>query len=174
MVCLEMQSGEIKWTSTESLGKYCSMVTNGDKILALSSNGKLRLMAAERPEDDDDLLSYLCSHVYPDVICWSSDPAAIPLTFPALAYDNDSFVAVPRGQQPDSGPLPSLPAHGGKAPPPPPPLNVVRGSADEAAVQRAAQLLAGADRLLVLAGAGMGCDGGLPDYRSSGGFWSTM
>jgi outer membrane protein assembly factor BamB len=46
MVCLEMQSGEIKWTSTESLGKYCSMVTNGDKILALSANGKLRLMSA--------------------------------------------------------------------------------------------------------------------------------
>ena len=46
MVCLEMQSGEIKWTSTESLGKYCSMVTNGDKILALSANGKLRLMTA--------------------------------------------------------------------------------------------------------------------------------
>jgi outer membrane protein assembly factor BamB len=46
LVCLDIHSGEIKWTSTESLGKYCSMVTNGEKVLALSSNGKLRLLAA--------------------------------------------------------------------------------------------------------------------------------
>jgi outer membrane protein assembly factor BamB len=46
MVCLDIRTGDIKWTSTESLGKYCSMLTNGEKILALSSNGKLRLIAA--------------------------------------------------------------------------------------------------------------------------------
>ena len=50
MVCLDIHTGEIKWTSTESLGKYCSMVTNGEKILVLSSNGQLRLLAANPSE----------------------------------------------------------------------------------------------------------------------------
>ncbi|MFT3720897.1 SIR2 family NAD-dependent protein deacylase [Pseudorhodoferax sp.] len=39
------------------------------------------------------------------------------------------------------------------------------------AYQRAAQLLAGADALLVAAGAGMGVDSGLPDFRGPEGFW---
>ncbi|WP_158882389.1 SIR2 family NAD-dependent protein deacylase [Amycolatopsis anabasis] len=36
---------------------------------------------------------------------------------------------------------------------------------------RAAELIAGADALLVCAGAGMGVDSGLPDFRGAEGFW---
>jgi NAD-dependent SIR2 family protein deacetylase len=39
------------------------------------------------------------------------------------------------------------------------------------ALSRAATAIAGADALLVTAGAGMGVDSGLPDFRSAGGFW---
>jgi NAD-dependent SIR2 family protein deacetylase len=39
------------------------------------------------------------------------------------------------------------------------------------AVARAAALLKRADGLLVAAGAGMGVDSGLPDFRGTGGFW---
>jgi NAD-dependent SIR2 family protein deacetylase len=38
-------------------------------------------------------------------------------------------------------------------------------------VQQAAKLVAEADGLLITAGAGMGVDSGLPDFRSEGGFW---
>lgn len=38
-------------------------------------------------------------------------------------------------------------------------------------MERAARLIAGADGLLVTAGAGMGVDSGLPDFRGSEGFW---
>ncbi|MBF0429100.1 MAG: NAD-dependent deacetylase [Magnetococcales bacterium] len=38
-------------------------------------------------------------------------------------------------------------------------------------VQRAAELLANADGILITAGAGMGVDSGLPDFRSKNGFW---
>ncbi len=38
-------------------------------------------------------------------------------------------------------------------------------------IQRAAELLAGADGLLITAGAGMGVDSGLPDFRNKDGFW---
>jgi NAD-dependent SIR2 family protein deacetylase len=38
-------------------------------------------------------------------------------------------------------------------------------------VTRAAQAIAGADALLVCAGAGMGVDSGLPDFRGPEGFW---
>lgn len=38
-------------------------------------------------------------------------------------------------------------------------------------VERAKQAIAGADALLVTAGAGMGVDSGLPDFRGNQGFW---
>ncbi|WP_137813939.1 SIR2 family NAD-dependent protein deacylase [Gandjariella thermophila] len=41
----------------------------------------------------------------------------------------------------------------------------------DAALDRAADLLAGADALLVCAGAGIGVDSGLPDFRGDHGFW---
>jgi len=40
-------------------------------------------------------------------------------------------------------------------------------------VQRAATLIAQADALIITAGAGMGVDSGLPDFRGSEGFWSA-
>jgi len=47
-VCIDLKTGEDRWTST-TLGKYWSMVGNVDqrKILALESNGTLRLIAAD-------------------------------------------------------------------------------------------------------------------------------
>ena len=39
------------------------------------------------------------------------------------------------------------------------------------AVQRVADLIANAEALLIMAGAGMGVDSGLPDFRSAQGFW---
>jgi NAD-dependent SIR2 family protein deacetylase len=44
-------------------------------------------------------------------------------------------------------------------------------AASEHDLVRAAELLAGADALLVCAGAGMGVDSGLPDFRGDHGFW---
>jgi NAD-dependent SIR2 family protein deacetylase len=42
---------------------------------------------------------------------------------------------------------------------------------DETLYQRAAELIASADALLIGAGAGMGVDSGLPDFRGDRGFW---
>lgn len=44
-------------------------------------------------------------------------------------------------------------------------------SSDEQAWQRAAEAIAGAHALVVAAGAGMGVDSGLPDFRGPEGFW---
>jgi NAD-dependent SIR2 family protein deacetylase len=44
---------------------------------------------------------------------------------------------------------------------------------DEAAIDRAAQAVAQAEALLIGAGAGMGVDSGLPDFRGSKGFWQA-
>lgn len=43
----------------------------------------------------------------------------------------------------------------------------------ENALQTAAEWLRSADGLLITAGAGMGIDSGLPDFRGPGGFWSV-
>jgi len=41
------------------------------------------------------------------------------------------------------------------------------------AIHRAAEVIAGADALLIAAGAGMGVDSGLPDFRGNEGFWNA-
>jgi NAD-dependent SIR2 family protein deacetylase len=40
-------------------------------------------------------------------------------------------------------------------------------------IEHAARLIAGADSLLITAGAGMGVDSGLPDFRGAEGFWKA-
>lgn len=46
MVCLDLKTGEERWTSSESFGKYMSLVTQGDRILALDQRGILYLIRA--------------------------------------------------------------------------------------------------------------------------------
>jgi NAD-dependent SIR2 family protein deacetylase len=53
-------------------------------------------------------------------------------------------------------------------------LALCRGTdVDEALLERAAQAIATADALLIGAGAGMGVDSGLPDFRGDRGFWKA-
>ena len=54
MACLNLETGEEQWTSTKSMGYYCSMVSHGDRILALSNEGELLLFRAS-PERFDPL-----------------------------------------------------------------------------------------------------------------------
>lgn len=44
-VCLDLKTGESKWTSIP-FGKYCSLIANGDRILALDARGELLLLRA--------------------------------------------------------------------------------------------------------------------------------
>lgn len=44
---------------------------------------------------------------------------------------------------------------------------------DQAAIERAAALISQADALIVAAGAGIGVDSGLPDFRGNAGFWKA-
>lgn len=46
MTCVDLGTGEEKWTTSESFGKYCSLVANGDRILALDERGLLFLIQA--------------------------------------------------------------------------------------------------------------------------------
>jgi NAD-dependent SIR2 family protein deacetylase len=48
-----------------------------------------------------------------------------------------------------------------------------QSAACAAAIRQAARVLADAEALLITAGAGMGVDSGLPDFRSAGGFWRS-
>ena len=41
MTCLDMRNGETKWISSETFGKYMSMVSDGKEILALDEDGSL-------------------------------------------------------------------------------------------------------------------------------------
>jgi len=52
MVCLDLKSGETKWTSPKGMGKYMSMARQADKILALTERGQLHLIKAS-PEKLD-------------------------------------------------------------------------------------------------------------------------
>lgn len=46
-------------------------------------------------------------------------------------------------------------------------------SADSLDIERAADLICDADGLMIMAGAGMGVDSGLPDFRGTEGFWKA-
>ena len=46
-------------------------------------------------------------------------------------------------------------------------------SGQQASLQQAAEIIAGADALLIGAGAGMGIESGLPDFRGPNGFWKA-
>ena len=51
------------------------------------------------------------------------------------------------------------------------PRKRMRAMTDEQRYEAAATAIAGADALLIAAGAGMGVDSGLPDFRGDAGFW---
>ena len=53
-LCIELATGAEKWTTTESFGKYWSMVAQADRILALDERGELILFKAT-PEKFDVL-----------------------------------------------------------------------------------------------------------------------
>jgi outer membrane protein assembly factor BamB len=53
-LCIELATGAEKWTTSESFGKYWSMVSQGDRILALDERGELILFKAT-PEKFDVL-----------------------------------------------------------------------------------------------------------------------
>jgi len=44
--CIDLASGESRWRSEQSFAKYWSMVVQGDKIMALGSDGELHLLRA--------------------------------------------------------------------------------------------------------------------------------
>ncbi len=54
VACLDLQTGEERWTTSELFGRYWSMVANGDRILALDQRGTLYLLRAN--PDKFDLL----------------------------------------------------------------------------------------------------------------------
>lgn len=51
LTCIDLRTGESRWTS-EPIGKYWSLIAQGDKILALDSAGELHLVRAD-PEKFD-------------------------------------------------------------------------------------------------------------------------
>ncbi|MBE7499949.1 MAG: PQQ-like beta-propeller repeat protein [Verrucomicrobiales bacterium] len=50
VACLDLREGRERWTSGEAYGKYWSLVTQGDRILALDQRGVLYLLRANPSE----------------------------------------------------------------------------------------------------------------------------
>ena len=66
LVCFDLRSGEEKWTSGEKFGKYVSLVTQGDRLLALDQRGLLYLIAAS-----PDRLNILSERKISDQETWA-------------------------------------------------------------------------------------------------------
>ena len=49
LMCIDLKTGVERWTTGRSFGKYCSLVAQRDRILALNETGRLFLIRA-RPE----------------------------------------------------------------------------------------------------------------------------
>ena len=52
MMAVEVETGRELWTSSQSFGKYMSLVTQGDRILALDQRGMLFLLGASKEKFD--------------------------------------------------------------------------------------------------------------------------
>jgi outer membrane protein assembly factor BamB len=63
--CLDLQTGKTRWTTTRVFGKYWSLVTQGDKILALDQRGTLYLIRA-----NSDKFELLASRKISDEETW--------------------------------------------------------------------------------------------------------
>ena len=48
--CVEPSTGEVLWTSKDKFGEYCSLIANGNRILALDQRGILLLIEANPKE----------------------------------------------------------------------------------------------------------------------------
>jgi len=52
LCCVDLASGDVKWTSSSIADEYWSMVANGDRFLALTESGELCLLRANTEEFD--------------------------------------------------------------------------------------------------------------------------
>lgn len=52
MICIDLKSGKVTWTSEQDFGEYASLVAQGDRILALDNRGKLSLLRANPQKFD--------------------------------------------------------------------------------------------------------------------------
>lgn len=64
--CIDLKTGETKWISPDTYGKYWSMVTNGDEIIALDERGDLHLI-----EVNPEKLVIKQSRKVADQECWA-------------------------------------------------------------------------------------------------------
>ena len=46
IACIDLDTGERMWTSDKPLGKYASLVLQGDRVLALTASGELIMFRA--------------------------------------------------------------------------------------------------------------------------------
>jgi hypothetical protein len=52
VVCVDLRAGKQTWRSDKTYGKYWSLVSRGDKILALDNRGILYLIKANPKEEE--------------------------------------------------------------------------------------------------------------------------
>eukprot|EP00026_Physarum_polycephalum_P004298 Phypoly_transcript_04316.p1 GENE.Phypoly_transcript_04316~~Phypoly_transcript_04316.p1 ORF type:complete len:624 (-),score=105.90 Phypoly_transcript_04316:242-2113(-) len=114
----------------------------------LNMHLELECEGADEDEKEEDLVHTIRSHLSEDVIIWSSDPKSMP---PTLGYQPKDvpgslfFVNTPKKSEASRG--------------------------WETELDKAAQIIDSATAILIVAGAGIGVDSGLPDYRGPSGFW---
>lgn len=106
---------------------------------------------------EDPPVEWICSHILEDKILWSSDETQVKpnivmsdLNLGASNHVvNTWFVETPT------------------------PSNLTLDLKWKSELQRAATLITNASAVLIIAGAGIGVDSGLPDYRGPQGFWKA-
>lgn len=47
LVCLDLRDGEVKWSSPGRMGEYVSIVRVGERLLVLTTEGELLVVAAD-------------------------------------------------------------------------------------------------------------------------------
>jgi len=123
------------------------------KMLDEENVKELYKLQQDQIEKEEPELEWISSHLDSEKIIWSSNPEIIP---PSLGYQplKDSVINTFLVQQPQKS-------------------TTVEMQSWVESIGKAAKIIEECQALLVIAGAGMGVDSGLPDYRSPEGFWKA-
>eukprot|EP01116_Phalansterium_solitarium_P006429 TRINITY_DN18734_c0_g1_i1.p1 TRINITY_DN18734_c0_g1~~TRINITY_DN18734_c0_g1_i1.p1 ORF type:complete len:545 (-),score=113.24 TRINITY_DN18734_c0_g1_i1:106-1740(-) len=150
----------------ESIGVRSSSSRLCGEERSCASNATTKRKSPKRKYDEwsseegetssDDDLQWIASHLNEDFIIWSSDPKRLPpsLDGPQLTARTDGVIHTFFVNSPSP--------------------STEESKSDWAAeLDAAAKLLHDSPAVLVVAGAGIGVDSGLPDYRGPDGFWKA-
>ena len=118
-------------------------------------------------EDEGTLVNFITAHLDDSAVIWTSDPNEIPLRSGKFCIGWKVDEIDPTDEKDEEKETMFVIQNAIHS------IQVEKKEQNQELLSKAADLVNKADVVIVIAGAGIGCDSNLPDYRSANGFWKA-